>query len=124
MFFQGSDPSDSVSDPPPTCTADGAIVCPITGVRPGHKWSFTFTFTPGTFPGTDGFDDPVAVAFNYNDNHGQQQESPLYYAHVMLFDPPESSPPASGTPSNAPPPSAPPASAAPTSAASSPQSAG
>jgi hypothetical protein len=119
MFFQGSDPSDNVGDAPPACTANGAIVCPITGVRPGRKWSFTFTFIPGTFPGTDGFDDPVAAAFNYTDSHGQQQESPLYYAHVMLFDPPASSPPpASGAPSNTPPPSVPPASAASTSATS------
>jgi hypothetical protein len=124
MFFQGSDPSDNVSDPPPACTANGALVCPITGVRPGRKWSFTFTFIPGTFPGTDGFDDPVAAAFNYTDSHGQQQESPLYYAHVLLFNPPASPPPASGAPSNTPSPSAPPASPASTSATSAPQSAG
>jgi hypothetical protein len=120
MFVQGSDPSDTVSDAMPPCTATyGSITCPITDVRPGHTWSFTFTFIPGRFPGTDGFDDPVAAAFNYTDSHGQQQESPLYYAHVMLFDPPASSPPpASGAPSNTPPPSVPPASAASTSATS------
>ena len=122
MFVQGSDPSDTVSDAMPPCTATyGSITCPITDVRPGHKWSFTFTFIPGRFPGMDGFDDPVAAAFNYTDSNGQQQESPLYYAHVTLFDPPASSPPpASGAPSNTPPPSAPPASAASSSATSAP----
>jgi hypothetical protein len=122
MFVQGSDPSDTVSDAMPPCTATyGSITCPIADVRPGHKWSFTFTFIPGTFPGMDGFDDPVAAAFNYTDRHGQQQESPLYYAHVTLFDPPASSPPpASGAPNNTPPPSAPPASAASSSATSAP----
>jgi hypothetical protein len=113
MFFQGSDPSDTITDAAPPCAApDGSITCPVTDVRPGHKWSFTFTFIPGRFPGTDGFDDPVAAAFNYADIHGQQQESALYYAHVALFDPPASSPAPSGAPSNTPPPSAPPASAA------------
>jgi hypothetical protein len=114
MFVQGSDPSDTITDAISPCTAPyGSISCPITDVRPGHTWSFTFTFVPGRFPGTDGFDDPVAAAFNYTDSHGQQQESSLYYAHVMLFDPPASSPPpASGAPSSTPPPSVPPASSA------------
>lgn len=124
MFFQGSDPSDEVSDPPPTCTANGAIVCPITGVRPGRTWSFRFTFIPGDFPGTDGFDDPVCAAFNYTDSHGEQQQAPAYCAHVTLFNPPGWPPPASGAPSNTPPPSAPAASAAPTSASPAPQSTG
>lgn len=108
MFVQGSDPSDTVGDAMPPCTATyGSVTCPITDARPGHKWSFTFTFIPGTFPGTDGFDDPVAAAFNYTDIYGQPQESPLYYAHVLLFDPPASSPPpASGAPGTTPPPSA------------------
>ncbi|HEY5457742.1 MAG TPA: hypothetical protein VIJ96_19935 [Acidothermaceae bacterium] len=123
MFFQGSDPSDEVSDPPPTCTANGAIVCPITGVRPGRTWSFRFTFIPGDFPGTDGFDDPVAAVFNYTDSHDQQQQTPAHYAHVTLFDPPGWPPLASGAPSSAPPPSVPP-SAAPTSASPTPQSTG
>jgi hypothetical protein len=116
MFFQGSDPSDNVSEAPPGCTANGAIVCPITGVRPGRKWSFTFNFIPGTFPAMDHFDDAVYAAFNYTDSHGQQQQTPAYYAHVLLFNPPASPPPASGAPSNTPPPSSPPASASATSA--------
>jgi hypothetical protein len=116
MFFQGSDPSDEVSDPPPTCTANGAIVCPITGVRPGRTWSLRFTFIPGDFPGTDGFDDPVCAAFNYTDSHGQQQQTPAYCAHVTLFNPPGWPPPASGAPGSTPPPSVPAAPAAPTSA--------
>jgi hypothetical protein len=124
MFVQGSDPSDEVSDPPPTCTANGAIVCPITGVRPGRTWSFKFTFIPGDFPGTDGFDDPVCAAFNYTDSHGQQQQTPGYCAHVALFDPPGWPPPASGAPSTTPPPSVPPASTASTSATPAPQSTG
>jgi hypothetical protein len=121
MFVQGSDPSDNVSDPPPTCTADGAIVCPITGVRPGRTWTFKFTFIPGTFPGMDGFDDPLCAAFNYIDSHGQQQETPESCAHVTLLNPPGWPPPASGAPSSTPP-SLPPASAAPTSASPAPQS--
>jgi hypothetical protein len=125
MFVQGSDPSDTVSDATPPCTATyGSFICPINDVQPGHVWSFTFTFIPGTFPGTDGFDDPVAAAFNYPDSHGQQKESPSYYAHVTLFDPPASSPPAPGAPSNPPPPSTLPASAAPTSATSTPSTTG
>jgi hypothetical protein len=123
MFVQGSDPSDNVSDPPPTCTADGAIVCPITGVRPGRTWTFDFTFIPGTFPAMDHFDDPLCAAFNYTDSHGQQQETPEYCAQVMLFNPPGWPLPASGAPSNAPSPSLPPASAAPTSASAAPTSA-
>ncbi|HEY3926085.1 MAG TPA: hypothetical protein VGL75_16090 [Acidothermaceae bacterium] len=122
MFVQGSDPSDNVSDPPPTCTANGGIVCPITGVRPGRTWTFDFTFIPGTFPAMDHFDGPLCAAFNYIDSHGQQQETPEYCAHVMLFNPPGWPPPASGAPSNAPSPSLPPASAAPTSASAAPQS--
>jgi hypothetical protein len=124
MFFQGTDPSDNVSDPPPTCTAQGAIVCPITGVRPGRTWSFTFTFIPGVFPGTDGFDEPVYAAFNYVDSHGDQQQTPAYYAHLTLFNPPGSLPPASGAPSSTPPPSVSSASAASTSATSTPSSTG
>ena len=124
LFVQGSDPSDTVSDATAPCTDNtGSILCPITDVRPGHKWSFTFTFIPGPFPGTDGFDDPVGGAFNYNDSHGQQQQSPQFYADLLLFDPPASSPPASGAPSNTPSPSEPPASAAPPSATSAPSSA-
>jgi hypothetical protein len=122
MFVQGSDPSDEVSDPPPTCTANGAIVCPITGVRPGRTWSFKFTFIPGDFPAMDGFDDPLCAAFNYIDSHGQQQETPAYCANVALSRPPGG--PASGAPSSAPPPSAPPASGAPTSASPARQSTG
>ncbi len=122
LFVQGSDPSDAVRDAMAPCTDNtGSILCPITDVRPGHKWSFTFTFIPGTFPGRDGFDDPVGGAFNYNDSHGQQQQSPQFYADLVLFDPP-ASPPASGAPSNTPSPSKPPASAAPLSATSAPSS--
>jgi hypothetical protein len=124
MFVQGSDPSDDVSDPPPTCTANGGIVCPITAVRPGRTWTFNFTFIPGTFPAMDHFDDPLCAAFNYIDSHGQEQETPEYCAHVMLFNPPGWPPAASGAPSNTPPPSAPVASGVPTSASPAPQSTG
>jgi hypothetical protein len=120
MFFQGSDPSDNFSDAPPPCTSGRSVKCPITGVRPGRKWSFTFTFIPGVFPAMDHFDDAIYAAFTYTDSHGQEQETPQYFAHVLLFNAPASPPPASGAPSNAPPPSAPPASAASTSATSAP----
>jgi hypothetical protein len=118
MAFGGSDPSDNFSDAPPPCTdSTGWISCPITGVLPGHKWSFTFTFIPGPFPGMDGFDDAIFAWFDYTDSHGQPQQTAQYFANVRLFDAPASSPPpASGAPSNTPPRSAPPASAASTSA--------
>ena len=117
MSFGGSDPSDNFSDAPPPCTdSTGWISCPITGVLPGHKWSFTFTFIPGPFPGMDGFDDAIFAWFDYTDSHGQRQQTPQYFANVRLFDAPATSPPASGAPSNTPPRSAPPASAASTSA--------
>ena len=118
MFFQGSDPSDNVSDAPPPCTANGAITCPITGVRPGRQWSFTFTFIPGPFPAMGQFDDGICGAFDYTDSHGQQQQTPSYCGHVLLFDAPSSPPPASAAPSNTAPPSLPPASAGQTSAES------
>ena len=84
---------------------------------------------PRSFPGRDGFDDPVGGALNYDDSHGQQQQSPQFYADLLLFDPPASSQPASGAPSNTPRPSepsgpsGPPASAPPPSATSGPSSA-
>ena len=118
MFVQGTDPSDNVSDPPPTCTDNGSIVCPITGVRPGRTWSFRFTFIPGDFPGTDGFDDPLCATFNYIDSHGQEQQTPSSCAHVALLDPPGWPPPVSGAPSDTPTPSVPAVSAAPASASS------
>lgn len=126
MAFGGSDPSDNFSDAPAPCTdSTGWISCPITGVRPGRTWSFTFTFIPGPFPGTDGFDDPIFAWFDYTDSHGQQQQTPQYFAHVLLYNAPASPPsPASGAPSNTPPPSVPPASAAASSATSAPSSAG
>jgi hypothetical protein len=122
MAFGGSDPSDNFSDAPPPCTdSTGWISCPISDVLPGHKWSFTFTFIPGPFPGMDGFDDPIFAWFDYTDSHGRPQQTPQYFAPVLLFDAPASSPtPASGAPSDTPPPSAPPASAASTSATSAP----
>ena len=117
MFFQGTDPSDDVSDPPPSCTARGAMVCPITGVRPGRTCSFTFTFIPGPFPAVGHFDDAVYAALNYTDSKGQEQQTPQYFAHVLLHDATASvQPPVSGAPSSTPTPSLPPASAAPTSA--------
>lgn len=126
MAFGGSDPSDNFSDAPPPCTdSTGWISCPISGVRPGRTWSFTFTFIPGPFPGMDGFDDAIFAWFDYTDSHGQPQQTPQYFANVRLFDAPASSlPPASGAPSNTPPPSAPPVSAVSTSATSAPESAG
>jgi hypothetical protein len=107
MWFGGSDPSDNFSDASPPCTDSSlSISCPITGVRPGRTWSFTVTFIPGPFPAMGHFDDAVSVAFNYTDSHGDPQESPQYYGHVLLLDAPASSPPASGAPSNPPTPSA------------------
>lgn len=121
MFFQGSDPSDNVSDAPPPCTANGAIVCPITGIQPGRQWSFTFTFIPGPFPAMGHYDDAICGAFDYTDSHGEQQQTSSYCANVLLFDAPASSPPpASGAPSTTAPPSVPPASAGSTSATSAP----
>jgi len=121
MFVQGTDPPDTVSDVVAPCTSTGAsISCPITNIRPGHKWSFTFTFIPGPFPGKDGFDDPVGGAFNYDDSHGQEQESEPFYSDLALFDPPASSAPASGAPSDTPLPSGPAPSAAPPLASSAP----
>jgi hypothetical protein len=126
MAFGGSDPSDNFSDAPPPCTdSTGWISCPITGVRPGRTWSFTFTFIPGPFPGTDGFDDPIFAWFDYTNSHGQPQQTPQYFAHVLLYNAPASPPPpGSGAPSDTPPPSVPPASAASTSATSAQSSAG
>lgn len=117
MAFGGSDPSDNFSDARPPCTdSTGAISCPISGARAGQKWSFTFTFIPGPFPGVDGFDDPIAASFDYTNSHGQPQQTPQYFAHVSLFNAPTSSPPLeSGAPSNTPSPSMPTASAASTS---------
>jgi hypothetical protein len=117
MFFQGTDPSDNVSDAQSPCTAGfGAVTCPITDVRPGSKWSFTFSFIPGPFPAVGHFDDAIYVAFDYTDSHGQTQQTPQYFAHVMLFEasPSPSSPP-SGVSSGTASPSATPASAQPTS---------
>lgn len=116
MSFSGTDPSDNVSDAKSPCKAGfGAISCPITDIRPGSKWAFTFTFIPGPFPAQGHFDDAIYVVFDYTDSHGDQQQTPQYFAHVLLFDvAPPSSPP-SGVPSGTPSPSAPPASAQPTS---------
>ncbi|MDQ1541966.1 MAG: hypothetical protein QOH29_2692 [Actinomycetota bacterium] len=104
MAFGGSDPSDNFSDAPPPCKdSTGWISCPISGARPGQKWSFTFTFIPGPFPGMDGFDDAIFAWFDYTDSHGQPQQTPQYFAHVLLFNAPASSPaPGSGAPSNTP----------------------
>jgi hypothetical protein len=121
MTFGGSDPSDNFGDASPPCTdVSGSVTCPITGASPGRTWSFTFTFIPGPFPGTDGYVDAISALFDYIDSHGQPQQTPQYFANVRLFDAPTSSPPASGAPSTAPPPSVPPTSAASTSATSTP----
>jgi hypothetical protein len=127
MFFQGSDPSDNVSDAPPLCTIPGAIVCPITGIQPGRTWSFTFTFIPGPFPAMGHYDDALCGAFDYTDSHGEQQQTPSYCTNVLLFDTPSSSPsPASGAPTNTttPSPPSPSASAPSTTTTPAPSSAG
>lgn len=119
MSFSGTDPSDNVGDAKAPCTAGfGALSCPITDVRPGSKWAFTFNFIPGPFPAQGHFDDAIYVVFDYTDSHGDQQQTPQYFAHVMLFDTspsPSPSPISSGAPSATAGPSAPPTSAQPTS---------
>ena len=112
MSVGGSDPSDNFGDAPPPCTdATASISCSIDGARPGQTWSFTFTFIPGPFPGVDGYDDEVYTVFDYTNRHGQPQQTPQYFAHVLLFNAPASSPPSSsGAPSNTPSPSAAPTS--------------
>jgi hypothetical protein len=105
MSVGGSDPSDNFGDAPPPCTdATGSISCSIDGARPGQKWSFTFTFIPGPFPGTDGYDDAISATFDYTNSHGQPQQTPQYFANVQLFNAPP--PPASSAPSDTPTPSA------------------
>lgn len=110
MEFGASDPSDTFGDAAPPCTE--AISCPISGARPGQKWSFTFTFIPGPFPAMGHFDDAISAVLDYTDSHGQPQQSPQYFANVRLFDAPASSlPPTSGAPTSTPLPSVAPASA-------------
>jgi hypothetical protein len=114
MTFGGSDPSDNFGDASPPCTdVSRSVTCPITSASPGRKWSFTFTFIPGPFPGTDGYVDAISAVFDYVDNHGQPQQTPQYFANVRLFDAPAASPPASGAPTNTAPASVPPTSAPP-----------
>jgi hypothetical protein len=56
----------------------------------------------------DGFDDAIFAWFDYTDSHGQPQQTPQYFAHVLLFNAPAPSPaPGSGVPSNTPSSSAP-----------------
>ena len=102
MSVGGSDPSDNFGDASPPCTdSTGSISCQIDGARPGQKWSFSFTFIPGPFPGTDGYEDDIGAVFDYTNSHGQPQQTPQYFAPVLLFDAPTSSPaPASVAPSN------------------------
>jgi hypothetical protein len=122
MTFGGSDPSDTFGDASAPCTdGSGSVTCPITGASPGRTWSFTFTFIPGPFPGTDGYVDAISALFDYIDSHGQPQQSPQYFANVRLFDASTTSPPVSGAPSDTPSPSA---SGASTTATPAPQSAG
>jgi hypothetical protein len=97
MSFGGTDPSDNTADAQPPCKAAyGSVSCPITGIRPGRSWSFTFSFIPGDFPAMVHFDDAVFAVFDYTNSDGQQQ-TPQYIAHVLLSNPSSSAPPASGS---------------------------
>jgi hypothetical protein len=58
------------------------------------------------------FDDALSAVFDYTDSHGQPEQTPQYFADVLLFDAPATSTlPTSAAPSATPPSSAAPASA-------------